>query len=116
MFIFDSMSATVMAIIAAFVAILAAAITIQIEKTLGFKQKTIMLSENVAEVTGQIIRHVFTPDLLNHYRDKMISCQPIDNDRILPGSGKAHTLTAIGVVANGEILIPSVLEQVGDIF
>lgn len=116
MFIFDSMSAVVLAIIITFVAILAVAVTAQIENTVGLKRKATMLSEKVAEVVGLAIDCVFTVEQLDHYREKMISHQPIDNDRILPGSGKDHTLKAIDTVANGQTPIPSVVEQVGDVF
>lgn len=113
MFIFDSMSAAVLAIIITFVAILAVAVTVQIENKVTSKQK---LSEHVAEVVNLVISCVFTAEQLDHYREKMISHQPIDNDRILPGSGKAHTLRAIDAVANSGTPIPAVVEQVGDVF
>lgn len=59
---------------------------------------------------------VFTILLLNQYRSRMIENQPIDNDRLLPGSGKTHTLEAIVSVARQRSNIPSVIDQVGDIF
>lgn len=116
MFIFDSMSATVLAIIVTFISILAAVVTIQIENAAGIRHNAIMLSKKVVKVTEQVISSVFTAELLDSYRAKMVSRQPIDNDRILPGSGKTHTLMAIGTVVDSEMSIPSVLDQVGDVF
>lgn len=59
---------------------------------------------------------VFTEPLLNQYRTRMIENQPIDNDRLLHGNGKTHTLEAIACVAQQRSDIPSVIDQVGDIF
>lgn len=59
---------------------------------------------------------VFTEQLLNQYRTRMIESQPIDNDRLLHGNGKTHTLEAIACIAQQRSDIPSVIEQVGDIF
>lgn len=64
-----------------------------------------------------LIVGIFSNQLLASYREKMISSQPIDNDRILPGDGKEHTLSIIAAVAGGvNHSIPSVIDQVGDIF
>lgn len=58
----------------------------------------------------------FSQAQLHMYRDRMISTQPIDNDRILPGYGKTHTLSAIAEVARQACPIPTAIEQVGDVF
>lgn len=59
---------------------------------------------------------MFSNQLLNNYRGKMISSQPIDNDRILPGYGKTHTLSAIAAVGKASHPVPAIIDQVGDIF
>ena len=66
-----------------------------------------------------LIVGIFSNQLLASYREKMISSQPIDNDRILPGDGKEHTLSiiaAVTVAGGANHSIPSVIDQVGDIF
>lgn len=54
--------------------------------------------------------------LLKNYRKRMIGQQPFDNDRILPGRGKTHTLSVIAEVIDNKCQTLPVITQVGDIF
>lgn len=59
---------------------------------------------------------LFETEQINRYRERMIASQPMNNSRILPGSGKTHTLSVIATVAATKTPMPTVLEQVGDTF
>lgn len=59
---------------------------------------------------------LFTAELLGQYTTKMIENQPFDNDRLLPGTGKNHTLEVIARMSDKQNDIPSVFNQIGDIF
>lgn len=66
-------------------------------------------------VTATVLR--FPEYLLEQYAKRMATVQPIENDRLLEGRGKNHTLDAIASVAtsyNSSVI--SVLDQIGDIF
>lgn len=60
---------------------------------------------------------VFSETARLSYADRMANMQPADNDRILEGNGKNHSLEAMSsVVTKGSTRVVSVLDQVGDIF
>lgn len=121
----DNVSAGILATVASLISISCAIVVHLIEesenriKVMSRNQNNIlnMTTEDISAPMSQVIQTIFfTSKLLEKYRKKMILCQPIENDRILPGTGKTHTLVAIDLVVDAKVAVPAVLDQVGDIF
>lgn len=113
---FDVMFAGILGCVASLVAVIASLITNKVEKRTRERQ-----AQKIPEIEKKLellhpIPTPFEEEQLNCYRERMIALQPIDNSRILPGSGKTHTLSVIAAIATTKTPIPTVLEQVGDTF
>lgn len=119
MFMFDIVSASITGVVVSIISFLSAVVVYLSSKVKNTKEKCNREENNtsiVMPVYNTVYSSLFSENLLSRYRKKMIFCQPIKNNRILPGSGKDHTLTVISSVVNSKVVMPTVLEQVGDIF
>lgn len=118
------LSAGVLGLVVSFISVATALIMhlTQEKKIVWFKikkchaQSVKNTQEDFSALISKLTVGMFSDQLLDSYREKMISSQPIDNDRILPGYGKTHTLSAIAAVGDEKHPVPAVIDQVGDIF
>lgn len=75
-----------------------------------------VIDKSLARTTQYMDRlnSLFPEHLCLRYSIHMRDSQPFDNDRILNGRGKKHTLELMVSVSANDV--PSILEQIGDVF
>lgn len=103
----------IIAIVASVIAGLMGVLTYTINSRM-IKRRQEVISVRIEDIISKTIS--FTTEMLASYRQRMICSQPIDNDRILPGRGKNHTLNCIASVTEQGSPIPSVIGLIGDTF